>query len=391
MQIRSIYCPTHSKVFWMGPKDGKRPTPGHLGWAVKKYLGQQRLPRGYKMNAFPDGVDAIELDHGGKLLRLGKPDEYTPTPPEPDDDTTATEPITPPAVPKGGKVESAIMELMTQLQASSVDEAKVTAIVQRELDKRATEPITVKVERPDAEPVKIDGAHKMLPDVLAALQVDNVLLVGPTGSGKTYLAKQVSESLAKPFFYIPQCNMGYDLLGFNNVDGYQTTPFREGFDASKEGGVILCDELDGWNESAALAFNGATANGYATFPDSPEPVLKHPECYILAAANTWGHGADREYVGRNQLDAATLNRFIPIELDYDRGIEQKLAGAQGEWLALCWRVRERTRELKMRHAVSTRDVIRGRAMIEAGMSFDKASLYVLRRNLSQGDWERVSR
>jgi cobaltochelatase CobS len=39
-------------------------------------------------------------------------------------------------------------------------------------------------------------------------------------------------------------------------------------------------------------------------------------------ANTFGTGADRQYVGRNQLDESTLDRFRigQIERDYDSEI-----------------------------------------------------------------------
>ena len=36
-------------------------------------------------------------------------------------------------------------------------------------------------------------------------------------------------------------------------------------------------------------------------------------------------GASAEYVGRNQLDAATLDRFVQIKFDYDPEVETQLA------------------------------------------------------------------
>lgn len=37
-------------------------------------------------------------------------------------------------------------------------------------------------------------------------------------------------------------------------------------------------------------------------------------------------GASMEYVGRNQLDGATLNRFASVPVDYDASIEELVAG-----------------------------------------------------------------
>ena len=51
---------------------------------------------------------------------------------------------------------------------------------------------------------------------------------------------------------------------------------------------------------------------------------------ILAAANTWGRGGDQQYVGRNQLDAATLDRFVlsTLHVDYDTDLERDIAQAR---------------------------------------------------------------
>ena len=46
---------------------------------------------------------------------------------------------------------------------------------------------------------------------------------------------------------------------------------------------------------------------------------------MIAAGNTIGHGADYEYVGRNQLDAASLDRFAIVQIDYSVEIENGMA------------------------------------------------------------------
>ena len=54
---------------------------------------------------------------------------------------------------------------------------------------------------------------------------------------------------------------------------------------------------------------------------------RHERSYILAAANTFGRGGDQMYVGRNALDAATLDRFVlsTIHVTYDTALERDLA------------------------------------------------------------------
>lgn len=49
------------------------------------------------------------------------------------------------------------------------------------------------------------------------------------------------------------------------------------------------------------------ANNVCAFPD--KMVKKHKDFIVCASGNTYGTGADRKYVGRLEIDAATLDRF----------------------------------------------------------------------------------
>jgi hypothetical protein len=55
----------------------------------------------------------------------------------------------------------------------------------------------------------------------------------------------------------------------------------------------------------------------------------------MAATNTFGLGADAMYAGRNQLDAATLDRFYVVRVDYDENLDRQLCGlppiTRAEW------------------------------------------------------------
>jgi MoxR-like ATPase len=86
------------------------------------------------------------------------------------------------------------------------------------------------------------------------------------------------------------------LTGFKSASGeYISTEFREAFE---KGGLFLFDEIDASYPQAVLAFNAALANDYMDFPD--KRILRHKDFYCIAAANTFGQGADRQYIGRNQ-------------------------------------------------------------------------------------------
>lgn len=227
--------------------------------------------------------------------------------------------------------------------------------------------------------------HAVFADVLAALSVrENVYLVGPAGSGKTTIAAQAAEALELPFYSTGAVGMAYQLQGFINAEGkYMETDLYRAYTG---GGVFLFDEIDASSAQALLAFNAIAANDLAAFPCGT--VKRHPDFVIIAAANTFGNGADAQYVGRSQLDAATLDRFSFIPMDYDERLELAIS-PNDEWTRHVQAFRKAVRELKLRHVVSPRASIKGGKLLSAGLSWDRVEAMVLTRNLSALDLEKV--
>lgn len=189
-------------------------------------------------------------------------------------------------------------------------------------------------------------------------------LVGPAGSGKTTAAEQIAEALELPFYMNGAVSGAHEYLGFVDAQGrYQTTPFRQAFE---HGGVYLADELDGGDAAAILVINSALANCHMPFPDRPEPVKKHENFRMIAAANTYGNGADRIYVGRNQLDGATLDRFAFVAWDYDEKLESQLCGNPG-WVARVQKLRAAVAREKARIIISPRATIYGAGLLADGV------------------------
>lgn len=153
----------------------------------------------------------------------------------------------------------------------------------------------------------------------------NLWLVGPAGGGKTTVAAAVAKSLGLPHYALSVCGLTSkaDLIGYKNVsDGaYVRTDLREAYE---NGGVFLLDEVDAGNANVMVIMNALLANGHCPFPDGM--VTKHPDFIMLAGANTVGLGADRQYVGRNPLDKATVDRFVMLDLPYDPAVEAVMAG-----------------------------------------------------------------
>jgi hypothetical protein len=152
----------------------------------------------------------------------------------------------------------------------------------------------------------------------------NSWLCGPAGSGKTTSANEVAKLLGLKFFAKsvgPQVTES-SLLGYQDANGKTVrTLLREAFEF---GGVFLLDEVDAASPAVLVVINALLANDCASFPDAV--VEKHADFVLIAGANTIGLGADRQYVGRQQIDAATLDRFVLLDWPYDPRIEAAAAG-----------------------------------------------------------------
>jgi MoxR-like ATPase len=148
--------------------------------------------------------------------------------------------------------------------------------------------------------------------------------------------------------------------------------------------LFTFDELDAFDPNMLIVVNGALAGGELHIPQrfqNPH-VQRGVNAGVIATANTFGTGADILYAGRNQLDAATLDRFYPIVMDYDQEFEAQVAGQQKVILDWCWRMREKVNTLKLRRVISTRTIIKAVTASKAGIQWDE-----VKRDLLTG-WTR---
>jgi len=246
-------------------------------------------------------------------------------------------------------------------------EGTLPGIIATEL--AALAPRRLEVQRPDAPPVLIPTPHKLLERVLRYCNARLwPYLVGPAGSGKTTLAQQVAVALGLPYYEASKIDSKFDLFGFTDASGTCVrTPFREAYE---HGGCFLLDEADASNPNAFTALNSAIANGGASFPDGY--VQRHPDFVLLAAANTYGMGRDRVYVGRNPQDAATLDRFAFMPVEYDEQLERTLA-SNADWCRYVQAVRAEVFARGMRVIVSPRATLNGCTALAAGDTWGEAA------------------
>jgi hypothetical protein len=276
-------------------------------------------------------------------------------------------------------VETRMFELLTDVvvkHRDSMDDkavAAVSAAVAKATAGLAAEAkAAIKAAAENARPIVINDGGKLrkvkgvLPAEfermvqLASARIP-IMLVGPAGCGKTYLCEKLSEALGMEYSD-QSCSEGMSESVFNGLllpigkQGsfeHAASPFMERYE---KGGVMLLDEMDAGDPNLFTYINKAIANSsYTVAQRWTKPVVKkHADFVLVAAANTFGHGGDAMYVGRNQLDAATLDRFKVglITMDYSREVEGSLADED-----LCkwaWGIRDNIRSRKLRRVMSTR-------------------------------------
>ena len=276
-------------------------------------------------------------------------------------------------------LKSVSEDLFTGLQEAA------QKIADKALDK-ILKPIEVKIN--EVEKVEVEGAaHPKLQEIVKVLANRMpVFLIGEAGSGKTHMVEQAAQALKLPFYCMSVCGQttASSLLGYMNANGhYVRTLFREAYE---NGGVFLLDEIDNGNPNVLSVLNSALSNNVCSFPDTM--VTRHPNFVLCASGNTYGHGANRKYVGRLEIDGATLDRFVFIEIEYSKPLEKQICGWP-EYAELVQAIREKAKELGMRHIISPRASIYGVKLIKAGVSLDDALVYTVFKDMTKDEINKI--
>lgn len=228
---------------------------------------------------------------------------------------------------------------------------------------------TVEIKVNDAPAVAVDGpSHYLFPTVAKLIAGrKHTLLVGPAGSGKSTVCEQAARALDMDFYAQSVCaqTSKSELLGYMSATGdYVSTIFRAAYE---QGGVFVLDEIDAGNPNVLAVLNSALANGYCSFADGM--VKRNPNFVLVGCANTYGTGASPVFVGRNQLDAATLDRFTLLDFPYDEDLEMDLATDK----AFCRAIQAVRRELtNERVVISPRASIEGSNLLALGFDAEFA-------------------
>lgn len=268
----------------------------------------------------------------------------------------------------------------------NIDEQEVERRLQARRAKKAGIPISSPVE---SEP-KDDGPleHYLSAKVRAIISTrENVWLTGPAGSGKSECIRLIAESLSLPFYAPPigRETTNAQLFGYFNAAGeYVRTPIRQ---ACEHGGVLSLEEIDFASAAVGTCLNSLLSNKVVGFPDQVIP--RHKDFIIAASANTYGSGANAQYIGSQGLNAATLNRFVFLDFPYDTRLERRIA-TNPEWTSYCILIRAKIQALGLKHIVSPRQSIQGSNLIKTGMfSWEELEQMVLFKGLDPITIEKI--
>jgi len=267
----------------------------------------------------------------------------------------------------------------TERKAAEIDMTAVQAMIDRAIANVTNNQTitTLVLQRKEMANVKLEGLfHKQFPALLKAMNARtvsdrpvNIWLAGPAGSGKTHAAHAGAKNIGLDFYLQGAMSMLHELVGFVDAGGkYHETPFIKAY---RDGGVVLLDELDSGDAGALLGLNSALANGGMSLPTG-EQITRHKDCIVIGAANTYGLGATSDYIGRNKLDGAFLDRFVKFNWQYDFALERAMCG-NPEWADKVNVARQRAKSAGLKVIISPRASVDGAALISAGFTEAEAA------------------
>lgn len=151
----------------------------------------------------------------------------------------------------------------------------------------------------------------------------NVLLVGPTGSGKTHAIKKVAEELQKPMIRVNLNRM----TTVEDFVGQWTPANNSGFKwqdgvlprLMKSGGILVLDEINAAPPEILFVLHSALDFREITITQkNGEYIQAHPDFWVIACMNP-------DYTGTQRLNEALKDRFeLVFNYRYERKIEKKL-------------------------------------------------------------------
>lgn len=244
------------------------------------------------------------------------------------------------------------------------------------------------VKLPDGSAKSAGGIqHEKFETILKYLTADvPVFMSGAAGTGKSSIAKNAAKALGLDFYFSGAVNDIYKFTGFIDANGhYSKTQF---YDFCVNGGVFFLDEMDASIPEVLVALNAAIANRYFDFPCGK--VELNENCRFICAGNTYGTGADAEYTGRYQLDAATLDRFAVVDIDYSKDIFNAVTNGNKDLIAFIYDLRKACKAVGVNMILSYRCAQNVTAMETVGLDTASCIKQCIAKGLSKDTARMIS-
>ena len=143
-----------------------------------------------------------------------------------------------------------------------------------------------------------------------------VLMRGPTGVGKSHIAKQCADVIGLPFIDVRGSTMSEgDVGGYPDIEGMKSTGVMTFCMPSwfvrscREPVVLMLDELNRSLPGVQQSFFQLVLDRELGNDKDGNPYKLHPQTRVFAAVN---HGSEYDV---NEMDPALLRRFWVIDLD----------------------------------------------------------------------------
>ena len=259
------------------------------------------------------------------------------------------------------------------------------------------------------------GASEM--DLLEAFALgieskSNLMLSGPTGAGKTTLAKYVAAIVNQPLIQVPMTGqfttaqfVGEKTVRVDEDSGQNYVVWIDGIlpQAMRRGYWLLIDELDMAPPEVLSVLQAVLEpEGRLLLTENDGEVVEpHPDFRIIATANTLGHGDETGlYQATNPLNEAFLDRFkFTILVGYpDAETEAKIVQAKTSvsavdarrMVSVARRIRDAQEKEECNTTFSTRKLIAWGEAAVRFKSFTKAARYTVINKVNNGDGELVT-
>ena len=208
----------------------------------------------------------------------------------------------------GTELQNLFMATLAQMSVEKIVESVMPQIEKKILDEYGMKPVRHEIAVGESAPVSIDGElPPVFDDILtSAMSGNSVMMTGPAGTGKGFMARQVAKVLGAEFYEVNAVADQYGLTGFVDANShYVPTPWYDACKAVSEGrkAVFLFDEMDCSNPLVLKFFNDALETKVFTFPNNER--LDFSDLVIMSACNTFGTGADDKYVATSTRTATS--------------------------------------------------------------------------------------